>query len=45
MTFISAKSKKEAKETLVDCCKIVKVFGGYAGFKTVDEYKTWKSQK
>ena len=38
-----AKAVKELSNYGVE--KVVKVCGGYMGFETADEYKTWKNQK
>ena len=38
-------TRKQANESFSSCAKIVKVCGGYAGFESIDEYKSWKKQK
>lgn len=46
MKFIACKSKRDFADAAgFDWAKIVKVEGGYIGFNSVAEYKTWKAQK
>ncbi len=46
MKFIPCKTRKEFIAAAgFDWYKIVKVDGGYIGFNSVNEYKTWRNQK
>ena len=46
MKVIHCKSRSEFVEAAgFDWAKIVKVEGGYIGFESMAEYKTWKAQK
>lgn len=44
--FVEAKTRQEATSKKGrDWAKIVKVFGGYMFFETIQDYKTWKAQR
>lgn len=44
--FFNVNTKKQAEKlALYSLYKIVKVEGGYLGFETYNDYKTWKNQK
>lgn len=43
--MIECKSRKTAKKMMPWASKIVKVDGGYMGFESIDDYRTWKNQK
>lgn len=45
MKFIHCKTRQQFTDAAgFDWAKIVKVDGGYMGFNTIEEYKTWKAQ-
>ena len=43
--FIETNSRKEAAKEMSWAEKIVKVDGGYMGFESISDYKTWMNQK
>lgn len=43
--FVETNSRKEAVNEMPWAEKVVKVSGGYMGFESADDYKTWKNQK
>lgn len=43
--FIACKYRYQAVKKCDWAAIIVKVFGGYHAFESVDDYKTWKQQK
>lgn len=38
-------TRKHAEKMMPWAAKIVKVEGGYKGFESIADYKTWKNQK
>lgn len=43
--LVTVKNITEAKKAMPWASRIVRVEGGYRGFESVTDYKTWKNQK
>ena len=43
--FIAAESRKSAALAMPWAAKIIKVDGGYMGFASIADYKTWQAQR
>jgi hypothetical protein len=42
---INTEKRNEAVKAMPWAAKIAKVSGGFMGFESIDDYKTWKGQK
>jgi len=43
--FVETNSRKSTVKEMHWADKIVKTVGGYMGFESIQDYKTWKNQK
>ena len=43
--FVQTENRKKAKDAMPWAEKIIKVDGGYRGFESMADYKSWKNQK
>jgi hypothetical protein len=42
--FIETRTKEKAQEEAPWACKLVRTYGGYLAFESMDDFKEWKNQ-